>query len=174
MPIIQLPGPVEIDECHISARVRGSHGRIPSPGSIVFGIKCRTTKLTLLFPVPDKKKETLHPIILDHVQEGAEVISDKFSSYITRRGRSHLDELGYEHYFINHSVEFVDPIQNFIHTNNIERTWRSLRASISHIKRSISQDKIQSFIDSFHFYSFFSQDSLYDVLLQIILTLNVI
>ena len=49
MPMITLPGPVEIDECHIGARVRGKFGRPPAPGKIVFGIKCRTTGIVLLF-----------------------------------------------------------------------------------------------------------------------------
>ena len=127
MPMISLPGPVEIDECHVGARIRGKHGRLPAPGKIVFGIKCRTTGLTLLFPVPDKTRATLLPILVEHVSNEAQVISDKFSTYVTRNGRSHLEEAGFEHYFINHSLQFVDPIQNFIHTNTIERTWRSLK-----------------------------------------------
>lgn len=172
MPLISLPGPIEIDEVHLAARMRGNHGRPPNPGQIIFGIKCRSTKMLLLFPVANKSKETLFPLLIEHVDEGAEILSDKFASYVTRTGRSHLEPLGYSHYFINHSLEFVDPIQNFIHTNNIERSWRSLRASISHVKRSISEEKIQSFIDTFQFYNFFSQDAMYDVFLQMILYYN--
>jgi len=59
MPMISLPGPVEIDECMISAKVRGHNGRPPNPGAIVFGMKCRSTGLVLLFPVPNRSKETL-------------------------------------------------------------------------------------------------------------------
>src|SRR5262249_18308268 len=132
MPLISIPGPIEIDECHLGSRMRGSHGRPPNPSQIIFGIKCRTTGLLLLFPVQNKSQETLFPIIVDHVDEESEIISDKFSSYVTRGGHSHLAELGFDHYFINHSLHFVDPVQSFIHTNNIEREWRSLRASISH------------------------------------------
>ena len=132
--MITLPGPVEIDECRIGAKVRGKYGIHPAPGKIVFGIKCRTTGLALLFPVQNKAKETLLPTLVDHVEEGSQVISDKYSSHVTRFGRSHRREEGYDHYFINHSLSFVDPIQPFIHTNNIERTWCSLRASISHVK----------------------------------------
>jgi len=35
MPMITLPGPIEIDECHIGARVRGKFGRPPAPGKMV-------------------------------------------------------------------------------------------------------------------------------------------
>ena len=172
MPMISLPGPVEIDECHIGAKIRGRFGRPPAPGKVVFGIKCRTTGMVLLFPVPNKSKEVLLPILIEHVEEGAQVISDKYSSYVTRFGRSHIDEVGFEHYFVNHSLHFVDPVQAFIHTNNIERTWRSLKASISHVKRSLSDENIDSFLDTFHFQTFFSQKNLYDVFLQILMPIQ--
>jgi len=107
MPIITVPGPVEIDECHIGAKIRGKVGRPPAPGKIVFGIKCRTTGISLLFPVPNKSKEVLLPILIEHVEEGAQVISYKYSSYVTRFGRSHLEEVGFDHYFVNHSLHFV-------------------------------------------------------------------
>lgn len=89
-----------------------------------------------------------------------------------RYGRSHIENEGFSHYFINHSLHFVDPIQPWIHTNNIERTWRSLKASISHVKRSLSNENIQSFIDSFHFESFFKQENLYDIFLQILVSIQ--
>lgn len=169
--MITLPGPVEIDEVHIGARIRGAHGRPPAPGKIVFGIKCRSTGLVLLFPVPNKARETLLPIVVEHVSEGSQIFSDKYSSYVTRNGRSHLGPEGFEHYFINHSLHFVDPLQPFIHTNNIERTWRSLRASISHVKRTLSDESINSFINAYYFYNYFSQENLYDILLQILVTI---
>ena len=61
--MISLPGPVEIDECHLQGRRRGNHGRLPSSANIIFGIKCRTTNTVLLFPVLDKTKDTLLSII---------------------------------------------------------------------------------------------------------------
>jgi len=45
--MITLPSPVEIDECHTGAKIRGIDGRPPASGKIVFGIKFRTTGLTL-------------------------------------------------------------------------------------------------------------------------------
>ena len=106
------------------------------------------------------------------MQEGAQIISDKFSSYVSCSGVTHLDELGLEHYYINHSLNFVDPIQSFIHTNGIERIWRSLRASISHVRRSVPQTKIKSFLDTFQFESMFDKETLYDILIQIIVALK--
>ena len=156
MPMITLPGPVEIDEYHVGAKIRGAHGRRPAPGQVVFGIKCRTTGLVLLFPVAGKSKAILLAILFEHVDEGAEIVSDKYSLYVTRNGNSHIEEYGYEHYFVNHSLHFVDPAQSFIHTNGIERrTWRSLKVSIAHVERSLTDESIDSFINTFHFQKFF-------------------
>jgi len=82
-----------------------------------------------------------------------------------------LDQLGFEHYYVNHSLTFVDPVQNFIHTNGIERIWRSLRASVSHVRRSIPKDRVHSYLHSFQFESMFEKESLYDVIIQIILAI---
>ena len=90
MPMISLPGPVEIDECFLGSRMRGNHGRIPNPAKVIFGIKCRTTNLLLLFPAPNKTQETLFPLIVEHVDKESQIISDKAASYVTRTGRSHL------------------------------------------------------------------------------------
>lgn len=84
MPLISLPGPIEVDECHVGAKIRGRFGRPPAPGKIVFGMKCRTTGISLLFPVPNKSREVLLPIMVEHIEEGAQIISDKYSSYVTR------------------------------------------------------------------------------------------
>jgi len=112
----------------------------------------------------------LLPILVQHVEEGSQVFSDKFSSYVSRYNL--IEEQGFDHYFINHSLHFVDPVQSFIHTNNIERAWRSLKTSISHVKRSLTDDNIDSFLDTFHFQTFFSQENLYDVFLQILVSIS--
>jgi len=57
--MITLLGPVEIDECYLGEKVRGNHGRIPHPSEIIFGIKCRTTNILLLFPVQNKTKSPI-------------------------------------------------------------------------------------------------------------------
>jgi len=80
--------------------------------------------------------------------------------------------MGYNHYFINHSLHFVDPIDPSIHTNDIERARRSFKNSISHVKRSLSDKTIDSFIDTFHFQTFISEESLYEVFIQILFSVT--
>jgi len=66
----------------------------------------------------------------------------------------------------------MDSIQKYIHTNNIERIWRSLRASISHLRRSLPKHKVQSFLDTFQFELVFDKEARDGVLLQIIIALH--
>ena len=106
------------------------------PDSVVFGIKCQSTGRMLLFPALDKTKETVHPIIVEHIEQGADIISDKYRTYISQNRRSQIEGYGFDHFFINHSLHFVNPIQPFVHTNNIERVRRSLKTSISRVKRN--------------------------------------
>ena len=37
IPLISLPGPIEIDEAQLGTRRRGSHGRLPGQPQLVFG-----------------------------------------------------------------------------------------------------------------------------------------
>jgi hypothetical protein len=60
-----------VDECWIGGKRKGDHGRLPAPAELVFGIFCRTTKRLLLFPIPDRSRESIVPLIIEHVAEGA-------------------------------------------------------------------------------------------------------
>ena len=104
MSKISLPSSVEINEYH--PQDCRNHGQLPVPANIIFGIRCRTSGITLLFPVLNKTQDTLLPIIQEYIQEGP-LIDDNFSTYVRRRGVSHLDLLGYNHCSINHSLAFA-------------------------------------------------------------------
>jgi hypothetical protein len=86
-----------------------------------------------------------------HIIPGSTIISDKMSSYVTRSNNSLLNQYGYQHLWSNHSLYFVDPQDNQIHSNTIERLWRKFRLSISHIRRSVKEEYIQVEIDYFTF-----------------------
>jgi hypothetical protein len=74
------------------------------------------------------------------------------SVYVNSRYNiSNIEQYGYQHYWVNHKEFFVSPIDNDIHTNNIERVWRSLRGSISHIRRTVPNEKIDVELSLFNF-----------------------
>jgi len=109
-------------------------------------MRCRTTSIALLFHVPNRTQ----PLIEAHVEQGATIISHMFASYVDARNfQSHLQQLGFTHYFINHSIHYVDPLQNWLHTNTIENTWRYLKQSISRIKRAVRAEFVDDYLSLF-------------------------
>jgi len=170
LPIINLPGPIhEIDEMDLGAKRKGGRGRYPVRAKIVFGIYCRSSKKVILYHIDNRERDTLLPLILTNIAVGSVIISDQFASYYnTRSNRSHLEAHGYQHYVVNHSERFVDPYLDFVHTNNIERTWRSLRSSISLVKRSLSNEVIDSYLNTFILKSMIDEDGLYEFMLNVL------
>jgi hypothetical protein len=73
---------------------------------------------------------------------------------------------------VNHSKEFVDKYQNFIHTNTIERSWRAIRNQISSIKRTFAPKLVQEYLDVFMAKSMKSQEEFYEFMVQAIVQLD--
>ena len=63
-----------------------------------------------------RDKDTLLPIIRAHILPGTRVMSDKWKAYDC------LQDKGYQHLTVNHSLNFVDP-DTGAHTQGIENTW---------------------------------------------------
>ena len=111
---------------------------------------CRSSGKIVVYRAKSKRKSDLIPLLLNHTQAGTTVHSDQASMYVNSRNNTSLLELyGFNHFWVNHSFHYVDPADNTNHTNNIERVWRSLKRSISHIKRSVPEDILDSYIDTF-------------------------
>ena len=70
-------------------------------------MRSRSTGMVIIYVTEDKSKNSLHPIILNHVAPSNIIYSDKMASYVTRTDKSHLKALGYEHCWVNHSYEWV-------------------------------------------------------------------
>ena len=70
---------------------------------------------------------TLVSILLEHVRPGSIIISDGWAAY-SKLGDPINGVIFYEHKVINHKNGFVLPLQRFIHTNNIERFWKLMKA----------------------------------------------
>ena len=114
---------VEIDETHLFKR-KYNRGSILSFESVwIFGMIERESKKIYMEKVARRDSESLFIIVNRHVLPGTNLISDQW------RGYSKIKQF-YDIKRVNHTFHFVDPENNQIHTNNIERMWRSLKETI--------------------------------------------
>ena len=111
---------VEIDETLI-ARLKYKRGRVMKQIWLFGEIKRVSKKrfvVALTSDIAEKRdKATLLPLIQKYVIKGSIIYSDSWGAYTT------LSELGYTHFTINHSTNFVHPENRNVHTQNIERLW---------------------------------------------------
>lgn len=114
---------VFIDETKFAKRKNGKGRR--AKGCWVFGMVSGNPAergRVIVVPVANRRSETLIPIIQKYVQPGTTIISDCWPAY------SRLEEVGFPHLTVNHSVEFVDR-ETGVHTQAIESEWKHLKAS---------------------------------------------
>jgi len=117
---------VKIDESKFRKRkyYKGHHIEC----QCVFGGIQRTSGQIFLVPVEKRDKNTLTKIILAWIKPRTTIISDCWKAYYD------LEDLGYSHLTINHSITFVDPVTG-AHTNSIESTWRHAKRFIPDYSR---------------------------------------
>lgn len=114
---------IELDEAKIDKR-KYNTGRIIRDQWIFDGIE-RNTKKVFILSVPNRSIEILLPIIRKYVVPGTTIYTYKWRAYDAIR-----NENSYIRQTVNHSVNFVDP-ETGVHTHNIQRLWRDMRANIS-------------------------------------------
>ena len=74
--------------------------------------------------VKNRSSNVLVDLVHRYIMPGSIIISDQ------RKGYSKLSEHGYNHYSVNHSKNWVDPEKKWVHTQNIERLWGSLKSIV--------------------------------------------
>ena len=155
---IQLGGTgriVEIDESKFGVRQKYHHGRA-SHGPWVFGMIERHSKRVLLFRIPNRKRETLLPIIEQHILPGTTIYSDEFTPYHI------LNDCGLNHVTVNHSHNFVDP-DTGAHTNIIEGTWGQVKRKMKRMNGTLN-DKLRSYLDEFMCKRLYGADAMMNIL----------
>ncbi|KAH7820843.1 putative Uncharacterized transposase-like protein [Monocercomonoides exilis] len=143
---IQLGGEgktVEIDECLLRRRKyrRGRYKR----QQWIFGAIERREGLQvgkkMLWIVKDRSRNSLLPIIKQHILPGTTVMSDSWRAYGT------LAKEGYIHKIVVHDRHYVDPATGAC-TNTVEGMWHHFREflPVSGMRDAFIQDYISSFI----------------------------
>lgn len=122
----KISGEIEIDESLFGRKMKYHKGN-PGPGLRIwiFGMVDRNTNTIILYPVSDRSKETLIPLIVRHVEPGSTIYSDGWSSYCD------LNNIGYKHFTVLHKYAFTKVYVNqetmeevVVHTNRIEGAWK--------------------------------------------------
>ena len=81
------------------------------------------------------------------IPAGTSVLSDCHSAYISMHSsKSHLNQYGWYHFWINHSDFYVHEKYPFVCTSRIEYTWRMLKISFSNIKAHQNPDRIDDLL----------------------------
>ncbi|HEY6251330.1 MAG TPA: IS1595 family transposase, partial [Candidatus Angelobacter sp.] len=144
---------VEVDETFIGGKARNMHKsvkarRITGQGhnvddkAIVFGIlerghgKVSTVRTAV---ITDRKKDTLHPLVKEHVLAGTALYSDELTGYMGLE-----DE--YQRGVVDHAVAYVD---GKIHTNGMENFW-------SLTKRMLNGTYVS--VEPFHLYRYLDEE----------------
>lgn len=122
----KLTGEVEADETYIGGKAKNMHpgkrevsGRGSVGKAIVFGLLERHGEARTKV-VKKAKKKTLHNLIRDNVETGANLYTDAFKSY------DGLDT-EYIHQVIDHAMAYV--VGN-IHTNGMENFWSLFKRAL--------------------------------------------
>ncbi len=85
----------------------------------------------------DRQKETVQPIIREHVTAGAALYTDEMLGY---RGL----QSDYAHQVVNHAVQYVD---GRVHTNGLENFWSLLKRGISGTYVSVEPFHLFRYLD---------------------------
>lgn len=149
-----LSGHVELDETYVGGKPRNRTSSLkggksvagrPGPSSkktAVFGLVERGGDLMTLV-IPDAKKETLVPIVEQHVAKGTVLSTDQWRAYRV------LGRMGYTHNTVDHSRD--EWVNGDTHTNTLECFWSHFKTSVRGTHKSVSKKHMQKYLGEFEF-----------------------
>lgn len=137
-----LTGHVEIDETYVGGKVKGKGHRYVGNKTIVMGLAQRDGPFIGQI-VPNNKKKSLMPIILEHVAPGTTVSTDTLSAYKL------IGTFGFNHGSVNHMEN--EWVRGIHHTNRIEGFWSHLKKGIRSTRVHVSRKYLQNYVEEFGF-----------------------
>jgi transposase len=138
-----LAGPVEADETYVGGRRRGTRRGRPGADShktAVFGVVQRKGRV-MAVTVPNVKKATLMPHLIEKVLPSEIIYTDELKSY------NGLNKAGYYHDRVNHSARVY--VSGDVHTNTIEGFWSLTKRGIDGVYHSVSAKHLQGYLNEY-------------------------
>ncbi|XP_025017639.1 uncharacterized protein LOC107367332 [Tetranychus urticae] len=140
---------VEIDESLLFKR-KSNVGRLLADqitGTWIVGGIERGSKKCFLSLVKKRDKPTLNELIKFWVKPGTTIYTDCWKGYLD------LSKLGYIHGEVNHSKNWLNPMDKNINTQRVERFWRSVKANIpKETKATNKEDYLNEFCFKFNYF----------------------
>ncbi|MEA2362589.1 MAG: transposase [Thermoleophilaceae bacterium] len=141
-----LSGEVEVDETYVGGAPRGV-GRRGRPGKSskkvpVLGMVERRGRLRARV-MPDAKKDTLMPHIVEHILPKSMIYTDEYAAYGSLTGA------GYGHRRIAHYKKIY--VDGDVTTNTIEGFFGLMKNGIRGVYHSVSTKYLQSYLDEYSF-----------------------
>ena len=141
----KLNAVVEIDEVYIGGKNHNRHankrpkiGQGMADKQAVLGMHQRSGA-TKAIPVSRTNRETLYPLIQEHVEAGTVVCTDEHGAY------RDLGRLGYQHDAVRHGAgEYV---RGMTHTNSIESVWAVLKRSLLGVYHCVSRKHLARYLN---------------------------
>ena len=119
-PLGSTGGVVQIDESLFNRAKYNRGSALARPKMWFFGAVDSETNRLAIEVCEDRSRDTLEAMISGMVAPGAEIWSDSW------RGYARLDNAGFAHSVVNHSVNYRDP-ETGVHTNRIEGNWGAVK-----------------------------------------------
>jgi IS1 family transposase len=129
---------VEIDETAFGKR-KYNRGRLAKTRWVFGGVE-RGTGRMFAKVVCDRDAATLLPLIEENIEWGSHIISDGWAAYNGIRSDV------YSHSVVVHVDNFVSPIDDAVHTQNIESLWNKVKSKLKR-QRGTSDALFDSYID---------------------------
>lgn len=156
---IELSGHIELDEALFGGRRKGGKRGWGAEGkTLVFGIYRRNGRV-ITFPVSDRRKETLVPLIRQHTRKGSLYYSDDHTAYAT------LNLIG-KHQVIAHSREEYVRGED-THINGIEGFWSYAKTWLYHY-RGVPKQYFHLYLKEIELRFNYRNENLYPVLTKMV------
>jgi transposase len=138
-----LGGHVEVDETYVGAKgTKKGRGNYRANKTVVMGMSERGGDI-ITRVVPDNRRATLIPHVLDNVARDATISTDQLHAYKV------LPNFGYTHQAVNHEKE--EWARGSAHTNTLESFWSLLKRSIRGTHVHVSPKYLRLYLDEFEY-----------------------